>query len=337
MPRIAVSIGCPSGIGPEVAVAAAAKLEDATCLLVGDLGVIERAADIVGVDRRRLSPVRDPRQMPGNGQGAIGVFSPYAVDDAPFGHPSAEAGRAQLAWIDAAADLVREGVADALVTGPVSKHAIASSNGGPRADKFRGHTEHLAEMLGAREVVMAFWSEELTIALATTHLPIRSVPFALTGAAVCAAVFHTAKLTASLSGRSPSIAVTGLNPHAGEHGLLGDEEVTVITPGIDLARSRLATENVKAVVSGPIGAETAIRLARAKKYDAVVTMYHDQATIPMKLTGFGEAVNVTLGLPIIRTSVDHGTGYDLAGKGEADARGMSSAMSLAVRLALSRR
>lgn len=317
--------------------AAAATLEDATCLLVGDIGVIERAADIVGVDKRRLVRVEDARQMPRDRDAAIGVFSPYPIDDAPFGNPSPAAGRAQLAWIDAAADLVRHGIADALVTGPVSKHAIASSNGGPRADKFRGHTEHLAETLGAREVVMAFWSEELTIALATTHLPIRRLPFDLTAEAVCAAVFHTAKLMASLSGRSQSIVVTGLNPHAGEHGLLGDEEVTVIAPGIDLARRRLTTENVPAVVSGPIGAETAIRLARAQKYDAVVTMYHDQATIPMKLTGFGEAVNVTLGLPIIRTSVDHGTGYDVAGTGQADARGMSSAMSLAVRLAASQR
>jgi len=126
--------------------------------------------------------------------------------------------------------------------------------------------------------------------------------------------------------------VTGCNPHAGEDGLMGTEEPRRIAPGIDLARTRLARAGIAAVITGPVGAETAVRHARAGRYDAVVAMYHDQATIPMKLIGFGEAVNVTLGLPIIRTSVDHGTGYDIAGRGEADARGMKSAIDLAVRL-----
>src|SRR6185503_7915384 len=122
--------------------------------------------------------------------------------------------------------------------------------------------------------------------------------------------------------KKPRIVVTGLNPHAGEDGLLGAEEPRRIAPGIDLARKRMSRTRPSAVVVGPIGAETAIRHAHAGRYDAVVAMYHDQATIPMKLVGFGEAVNVTLGLPFIRTSVDHGTGYDIAGRGAADARGM---------------
>jgi 4-hydroxythreonine-4-phosphate dehydrogenase len=342
-PLVAVSIGCPSGIGPEVSVAAASGLTDAICLLVGEGWVVERAARIVGVSSRRLVPVRDPRRARielGERRGAIGVFSPpsgdLAVGDAPFGRPSPPAGRAQLAWIDAAAKIVDGRIADALVTGPVSKHAIASSNAGSRAKKFRGHTEHLAETLRAREVVMAFWSEKLTISLATTHLPIRCVARELTPSAVGAAIFHTARLMARLTSRLPCIAVTGLNPHAGEHGLLGDEEQTTIVRGIYLARRRLAGANVRADVRGPIGAETAIRCARDGEYDAVVAMYHDQATIPMKLVGFGEAVNVTLGLRIIRTSVDHGTGYDLAGKGKAVSRGMSAAMALAVQLVRTR-
>lgn len=180
---------------------------------------------------------------------------------------------------------------------------------------------------------MAFWSERLTIALATTHLPLRRVARGVTREAVAAAVDHTARFVVRLGKRAPRIAVTGLNPHAGEQGLLGTEENTQIVPGIRDARRRLARDGVCAELRGPIGAETAVRLAYRGQYDAVVAMYHDQATIPMKLVGFGEAVNVTLGLGIIRTSVDHGTGYDLAGTGKADARGMMEAIGLAARLA----
>jgi 4-hydroxythreonine-4-phosphate dehydrogenase len=183
---------------------------------------------------------------------------------------------------------------------------------------------------------MAFWAKELTIALVTTHLPIARVARALTSKNVAGAVFWTTGLVSRLGKKRPHIVVTGLNPHAGEGGLLGNEESEFVVPGIDLARLRLARARIAATVTGPVGAETAIRHARAGHYDAVVAMYHDQATIPMKLVGFGEAVNVTLGLPIVRTSVDHGTGYDIAGRGKADARGMKAAIDLAVRLAAGR-
>ena len=223
------------------------------------------------------------------------------------------------------------GEAHALVTGPVSKHAIASSGG--RAKSFRGHTEHLARRLAAREVVMAFWSDKLVISLVTTHLPLSRVPRAVTPGKVAMAAFHTALLVRKLGKRAPRVAVAALNPHAGEQGLLGLEEERRIKPGIFAARRRLSRAHSRALLDGPMGAETAIRKAAAGGYDAVVAMYHDQATIPMKLVGFGDAVNVTLGLPIVRTSVDHGTGYDIAGTGQADARGMLEAISLAVKLA----
>ena len=271
------------------------------------------------------------------GKSLIGCFSPaksVPIARAPFGKPTREAGAAQLAWIDQAVDLVRSGRARAIVTGPVSKSAIASSSRAAR--HFRGHTEHLAERCGAEEVVMAFWAKELTIALVTTHLPIARVASALNPKNVAGAVYWTVDFTSRLGKRTPRVVVTGLNPHAGEDGLLGKEEPQRISPGIALARRRLAKAGLPAAVIGPIGAETAVRHARAGKYDAVVAMYHDQATIPMKLVGFGEAVNVTLGLPIIRTSVDHGTGYDIAGRGTADARGMKAAIELAVRLARGR-
>jgi 4-hydroxythreonine-4-phosphate dehydrogenase len=340
-PVIAVSIGCPSGIGPEVAVEAAAATRNAAIVLVGDRGVIERAATIVGVANRRIIDVDERstgKLAAKEGAPLIGRLAsaaPLHLGRAPFGKPTRQAGAAQLAWIDEAMDLVVAGAAHALVTGPVSKSAIAASTRTARL--FRGHTEHLAARSGAREVVMAFWAKELTIALVTTHLPIARVAKAVTPRSVASAVYWTADLASRLGKKKSRIVVAGLNPHAGEDGLLGNEEPRRISPGIDLARQRLARARIAAIVTGPVGAETAVRHARAGRYDAVVAMYHDQATIPMKLVGFGEAVNVTLGLPIIRTSVDHGTGYDIAGRGEADARGMKAAIELAVRLAASAR
>jgi len=320
-----------------VAVAAAARATDAAVLLVGDRAVIERAARIVRVSRARFVTVDDETRIRDDGlgrRGAIGWWArstPVGPSDARFGRPTPASGRAQLAWIDEATDLVASHAASALVTGPVSKHAIAASGG--RARKFRGHTEHLAERLGAREVVMAFWADRLVVSLVTTHLPLARVGRSITPEAVSTATFHTVDLIRRLGKRRPHVVVSGLNPHAGEQGLLGREEIVAIAPGISMARRRLARSRTKADLDGPIGAETALRKAYAGAYDAVVAMYHDQATIPMKLVGFGDAVNVTLGLPIVRTSVDHGTGYDIAGKGTADAAAMSAAIRLAVRLA----
>ncbi len=333
-PVIAISIGCPSGIGPEVALAAAARATEAAVVLVGDRWVVERAAKLAGVSKRRLVALYDRSSIERElSKGTIGYWSAAArvsTADARFGRPTPGTGRAELAWIDQATDLVASGAAGALVTGPVSKHAIAASGG--RARSFRGHTEHLADRLGARDVVMAFWAERLVISLVTTHLPLAKVAKAITSAGVSSAIFLTAELLRRLGEKRPRIAVAGLNPHAGEQGLLGGEEVSKIGPGILHAKKRLARARLGAIVEGPIGAETAVRKAHAGAYDAVVAMYHDQATIPMKLVGFGDAVNVTLGLPIVRTSVDHGTGYDIAGRGVADARGMRAAIELAVRL-----
>jgi 4-hydroxythreonine-4-phosphate dehydrogenase len=321
-----------------VAVAEAARGER-PMLLVGEPWVIERAARVVGVDPGKIVSVTDPARERGviaSGHSVIAVYRPplagaLHLAEAPLGRPTPSAGRAQLQWLDAAMDLAARGIACALVTGPVSKHAIASS-GVRGAASFRGHTEYLARRLGSTEVIMAFWSERLTISLVTTHLPLARVPRAITPKAVAAACFHTARLAQRVGRKHPRIAVTALNPHAGEGGLLGNEESTRIGPGIELARRRLTRSPVPAKLDGPLGAETAVRMAYAGAFDGVVAMYHDQATIPMKLIGFGDAVNVTLGLPIVRTSVDHGTGYDKAGQGKASPSGMRAAVELAWRL-----
>jgi 4-hydroxythreonine-4-phosphate dehydrogenase len=336
LPWIAVSIGCPSGVGPEVSVAAAASVAGARVLLVGDDDVVQRAARLRKVDARRFVRISGVGELGSLTDGQVAVLQPTAglsLRDARPGHPSARAGAAQLAWIDVACDVVRAGDAAALVTGPVSKSVIASSES-REARRFLGHTEHLQRRLHADEVVMAFACDVLTTALVTTHLPLARVPRAITQTSVATATFWLADLLARLGrGRTcPRVAVAALNPHAGEGGLLGQEEAEVIAPAIALARTRARRAAVACEIVGPVPAETAFRLAVRGDYDGVVGMYHDQVTIPMKLIGFGEAVNVSLGLPIIRTSVDHGTGYDIAGKGIADPRGMAQAMRLAVRL-----
>jgi 4-hydroxythreonine-4-phosphate dehydrogenase len=337
LPILAVSVGCPSGIGPEVSVVAAGGVRDARVVLVGDAAVIERAVRLRKLDARRFVQVASAAEVSELGPRVVGVLQPtrtLAASDARPGVPSVRGGAAQLAWIDAACDLVQRRDASALVTGPVSKAAIARS-GSPAAARFLGHTEHLQRRLHADEVVMAFATEAFTTALVTTHLPLARVSRAITPAAVASATFWLADLLARLAPRRqrPRVAVASLNPHAGESGLLGREETKAILPGIALARRRAKRAGVACEIEGPIPAETAFRLAVRGDYAGVVAMYHDQATIPMKLVGFGEAVNVSLGLPIVRTSVDHGTAYDIAGRGVADARGMSLAMSLAVRLA----
>ena len=369
---VAISLGCPAGVGPEVAVLGAAETRgEARSVLVGDRAVIDRAAELRGVPRSRIVGVHDAEGVRALRKKEIGWWEPSAPlgTISEIGRPSARDGAAQLAWVDEATDLVTTGVADALVTGPVSKAAIASS-GVPGAEVFRGHTEHLGARLGAREVIMAFAGDALITALVTTHLALANVPAAITPESVASSAYWLARLVGALrtkpekgtkndtakddarqdtkagaprsakpehgrrheKTRTLSIAVASLNPHAGESGLLGHEEIDVIVPGIALARERLAAEGIAADLIGPIGAETAIRLAARGAYDGVLTMYHDQATIPSKLLGFGEAVNITLGLPIVRTSVDHGTGYDVAGTGRANPLGMIEAIRVAVKL-----
>jgi 4-hydroxythreonine-4-phosphate dehydrogenase len=335
-PVIAVSIGCPSGTGPELSVLGAAET-DAACLLVGDMDVLRHAATIRHVDPSRLRLVETAEEVQRLEKGLIGVWasSMKLRRAAAFGAPTAEDGAAQLAWIDEALSLTQQGIADALVTGPVSKHAIATS-GAQGATRFSGHTEWLADRLGAREVVMAFRSAMLTTALVTTHLPLAKVPAAITPEAVAMSAYWIVRLLHALGLETPRVAIAALNPHAGEGGLLGDEETTQIGPGIQKARLRLEADGHAAMLEGPIGAETAFRKHAAGDYDGVVAMYHDQATIPCKLVGFGKTVNVTLGLPVIRTSVDHGTGYDIAGKGSADPAAMHHAMDLALQLSRAR-
>ena len=324
---LVVSIGCPAGIGPEVSVLGAARLRGILRVLVGDEATILEAADRVGVPRRKFSPfgpsAHDPRRI------YIHAVGPrLRASDREPGRPSRVAGAVQLLWLDAAYELVRAEHGRALVTAPVNKAAIARS-GAPGARQFKGHTEWLEARDGARRAVMCFAAPEFSTSLVTTHLALRDVPKSLSSDKVSDATLGLAQLSRALGTPKPRLAVCSLNPHAGEDGMFGDEEKRAIVPGIQAARKALGR---RAEVDGPVGAETAFRKALAHDYDGVVAMYHDQATIPMKLLSFGSAVNVTMGLRIVRTSVDHGTGYDIAWQGRADPSGMVAALELGARL-----
>ena len=287
-PRIGITVGDPAGIGPEIALKAAAA--------AGVLAVCE--------------PV------------LYGPSSPADLRQYAPGTLSAAAGRAAFdAVVEAVAD-ARAGRIAGLATAPINKEAFAAA-GVP----WRGHTELLAHLTGAPRVAMMFYAEALRVVLATVHIPIAEVPRALTRERLEEVVALTAAALPRFGHPNPRIAVAGLNPHAGEHGLFGAEDEAVLRPAIEACRGR------GVAVAGPFPADTVFLRAMRGEFDAVVACYHDQGLIPIKLAAFGRAVNVTLGLPIIRTSVDHGTAFDIAGRGIADPSSLVEAVRLAARLA----
>jgi len=237
------------------------------------------------------------------------------------GRLSAEAGRAAYEAIVRAVDAAKHGDVQAIATAPVNKEAFRLA-GLPWA----GHTDLLAHLTGAPDVAMMFYSEALRVVLATIHVPLADVPRALTKDVMQKTIALTARELPKFDKIAPRIAVCGLNPHAGEHGLFGHEEETAIRPAIETCRAHGVD------VSGPFPADTIFVRAQRGEFDVVVACYHDQGLIPVKLVAFGQAVNVTLGLPIIRTSVDHGTAFDIAGKGIADPESLVAAVRLAARL-----
>jgi 4-hydroxythreonine-4-phosphate dehydrogenase len=235
---------------------------------------------------------------------------------------AAEAGRAAYDAIVRATGDTQRGVVGAVATAPINKEAFRLA-GLP----WSGHTDLLAHLTGAAHVAMMFYSDELRVVLATVHVALADVPRLLTRDVVEQTIELAARELPRYGFAAPRLAVAGLNPHAGEHGLFGVEEQTVIEPAVACCRAKGID------VSGPFPADTLFVRARRGEFDAVVACYHDQGLIPVKLVAFGRAVNVTLGLPIVRTSVDHGTAFDIAGKGVADPESMIAAVLLAAKLA----
>jgi 4-hydroxythreonine-4-phosphate dehydrogenase len=326
-PLVFVSTGCPAGIGPEVSVVAASRLRKSAVVLVGDVGTLLEAAALVHVAEQHLVPFGDGRLRAGT-IAVVQAGPPLKPSDRRAGKPSRAAGAAQLAAVETAYRLVKQHPGSALATGPVSKAAIATS-GAPGAKRFAGHTEWLQALDHAKRSVMCFYAPALSTSVVTTHVPLAKVPSLLTPEGVASAAVGLARLLEQVGRKRPRVVVASLNPHAGENEMFGREEARAIAPGVALAQRRMKS----ARITGPLGAETAYRHAYAGRYDGVVAMYHDQATIPMKLVAFGEAVNVTMGLSIPRTSVDHGTAYDIAWQGKADPRGMIAAIELGAKLA----
>jgi 4-hydroxythreonine-4-phosphate dehydrogenase len=253
------------------------------------------------------------------------AYGPPATMTFEPGRMSAAAGQAAYdAICNAVSDAMR-GEVDAVATAPINKAAFAQA-GLP----WKGHTDLLAHLTGAHRAVMMFWSEPLKVVLATVHVPLAEVPRILTRDALGEVIDVTARGLPEFGMPSPRLALAGLNPHAGEDGLMGEEEQTVLRPAVERARAGGVD------ISGPFPGDTIFHRARRGEFDAVVACYHDQGLIPVKLLAFGTAVNVTLGLPIVRTSVDHGTAFDIAGRGAADPSSMIEATLLAARLVRSR-
>jgi 4-hydroxythreonine-4-phosphate dehydrogenase len=283
-PRIAITVGDPAGIGPEIAAKAA-------------------------VDER-VRAVCEPI-----------VFAPEPPARVRLGEASAESGRAAYDVIVRAVEAARAGRVEAIATAPISKLAFSLA-GLP----WKGHTDLLGHLCGSKRYAMLFYSPGLIVVLATVHVPLADVPRLLTRAHVADIVGLTAEWLPRFGVERPRIAVAGLNPHAGEAGVLGNEDEAVLAPAVDDARAR----GIDA--TGPWPGDTIFLRASRGEFDAVIACYHDQGLIPVKLLGFGKAVNVTIGLPIVRTSVDHGTAFGIAGRDKADPGSMIEAVLLAAQL-----
>ncbi len=320
LPTLALTAGEPAGIGSELIARLAATSLAANLIAIGDRGLIEAGARAAGVDvliqdydPSETIAVRQPGEL-------RLIATPLAADVVP-GQLDRRNAHHVLAMLDRAARGAGSGEFDAIVTAPVQKGVI--NDGGVA---FTGHTEFFAERAGCK-VVMMLVAERLRVALLTTHLPLRAVPDAVTQSSLLETIrILDGDLRQRFGIAKPRIAVLGLNPHAGESGHMGREEIDTIIPALKILRS----EGIDLI--GPLPADTAFVPRHLEHYDAVLAMYHDQGLPVLKHAGFGHAVNVTLGLPWIRTSVDHGTALDLAGKGSADAGSLIAAADLALEL-----
>ncbi len=302
LPRIAVTMGDPAGIGPEIVVAALDGVSDCRPVVIGDARRLREAAAIL--DRDTPADVVDLDLVP---------------DDLPWGEVSAQAGEAAYRYVERAARMAMAGEVDAICTAPLNKAALRAAG-----HDFPGHTELLAHLTGTEEVSMMLSTPKVKVIHVTTHVGLLDAIERIEPGLV----ERTIRRGHEALGGTPRIGVCAINPHAGEGGLFGrGEEETKIAPGIEAARAAGID------VRGPLPADTAFFLAGRGDYDLIVAMYHDQGHGPVKVLGIEAGVNITVGLPVIRTSVDHGTAFDIAGQGVADARSMAEALRQAAEMA----
>lgn len=310
-PIIGITMGDAAGIGPEIVLKSLLSGDvTARCVVIGDAKHLRRLA--IGSEK--------------NVSDSVAAITIHDLKNLPVGPPigidSEITGRAAAENIFAAVDLWKQGKIDAICTAPISKKAINMAG-----YDFPGHTEMLAQLSGTENFAMSFFADKLRVVLLSTHHSLLDAIAMVEEDRIAELTRFTNEQMRSLLGRAPKIAVAGLNPHASEGGKFGSEERDEIIPAVEVCRS----EGID--VSGPYPPDTIFLRASRGEFDVVIAMYHDQATIAVKSISFGQGVNVTLGLPFVRTSVDHGTAYDIAGKGIADASSMIIAVNLAAELA----
>ena len=331
-PVLGLTMGDPAGIGPEICLRALrepAVLKRCVPVLFGDAAVLERVALATGIPAAKCQTISTA------GLARISrINRPLVVDCAAIdaarikpGKVSAACGRAGYLCIEQAIKAALAGKIDGVVTAPIHKESLHLSG-----VKFPGHTEIFTALTGAKQSCMMLYSDKLTVSMATTHIGYHEVPQKLSVGRVLNVIELTARTMKQLLQREPRIGVCGLNPHAGEHGLFGrDEEGKFVAPAVKRARKK------KLNVTGPLVPDAAFTTNVRKHFDAIVCLYHDQGHIPFKMLAFDTGVNITLGLPIVRTSVDHGTAFDIAWQGRADPTSLFSAIRVAADLAASRK
>ena len=323
-PLIAVTMGDPAGIGPEIIARTFDRgdfREENRAIVIGDAGILERAARLLDLPLRTntVAEPEDARFEPGT----IDVIPETELpEDLPFGELDARAGDAAFRYVERATGLASAGRVGAIATAPLNKEAMHLAG-----HKYPGHTEILAELTGTKDYAMMLVTDELKVIHVSTHVSLKEAILRATPDRELAVIRLAHESLRELGVGSPGVAVAGLNPHAGENGLFGTEDLEQIAPAVDAA----VEEGIDA--SGPHPPDTVMMRARTGAFDIVVVQYHDQGHIPIKLMGFDTGVNVTVGLPFFRTSVDHGTAFDIAGTGTADPSSLRAALDLARTLA----
>ena len=329
LPRIAITMGDPAGIGPEICLRLLADPrvgEFAAPIVFGDSVILSRVAQQLNLStpRQVISLDQWPKAAQSiTGPAVLDIRAIEKAEDVRPGQVSAATGRAAFAYIEQSIQSALAHEVDAVATGPIHKEALHAAG-----VSFPGHTEIYTQRTKATRACMMLTCPQITCGFVTVHVGYRDVPGLLSIARVLDVIELTAQFIRGTRSKEPRLVVCGLNPHAGEHGLFGDrEEERFIVPAIEAVRSKGVT------IEGPLPPDTAFLPARRKSTDAYICMYHDQGHIPLKMLAFDDAVNVTLGLPIIRTSVDHGTALDIAWQGKANPNSLLEAVRLAAKLA----
>ena len=330
---IGISMGDPTGIGPEVIIKSLIDKNIRRKILpivFGDKGVLTRVAEDIGIKVRfrEITSLENIRNFAlSEKEILVRSISNLKMTRLRYGRPDRNCGRAMVNYVKEAVKACLDGYVHAIVTGPINKEIINEAG-----YRYGGHTDMIAELTGAREFTMMFVSNHFKVSLVTVHVPLKDVSMRITPQRIYKVGLLTWKTLREFFGlKNPKIAVCGLNPHAGEGGIFGDEERDMIYPAI------VSMKSIGIDVEGPLSPDSAFWRAYNKEFDSVIAMYHDQGLIPVKLVDFSNAVNITIGIPIIRTSPAHGTAYNIAGKGVAQPDSMKSAITLAAQMYLAKK